>query len=472
MASNDAIKRFEVRLDLKRTLPAAPFEVVQGDTGTVIAVKVYNDGETVGLEDKYVTAVFGSTGGTSFQASDDGSITLSGNTAEISLLPTAVTPGQVSCELQIYACADSAAVGRDDYDLLVTSARFCFRVRKPMLNDEALEAIPQTPLLIALLSEAEDAEADRAAAEAQRAEAEAARQAAEAEREALFASMSALGAGAAIVGSGEPTGSVEALPGRLYFDTANRQVFVCSAVQNGATVWRKLQMADGDGSRIKVERSSTYLFSQLPTGEAITLQELVNRLAGWYQEIDSKQDGLTFDSAPTSGSTNPVRSGGVYDAVHYGDWVTLYDSTIQSDTSIVNISRRDAAHGGSEFAFDELKLVMIGGMTGGVAVRLYLNSYTSSYMVFNQFAISDPDAPEKTVTELSLEKPVAGVAAARRCMGGDAEDTGRSVSYAAHRAALVLDGITNYTAIRLTGDSVSTKFAAGTRFVLQGRNTR
>nr|DAO43309.1 MAG TPA: hypothetical protein [Caudoviricetes sp.] len=32
-------------------------------------------------------------------------------------------------------------------------------------------------------------------------------------------------------------------------------------------------------------------------------------------EVNQKQDKLTFDSTPTSGSTNPVTSGGVYDAL-------------------------------------------------------------------------------------------------------------------------------------------------------------
>ena len=32
-------------------------------------------------------------------------------------------------------------------------------------------------------------------------------------------------------------------------------------------------------------------------------------------EVNQKQDKLTFDSTPTSGSTNPVTSGGIYDAL-------------------------------------------------------------------------------------------------------------------------------------------------------------
>lgn len=51
----------------------------------------------------------------------------------------------------------------------------------------------------------------------------------------------------------------------------------------------------------------------------VTITEL-NRLSGVTSgvqaQINSKQDALTFDSSPQSGSSNPVTSGGVYSAVH------------------------------------------------------------------------------------------------------------------------------------------------------------
>lgn len=36
---------------------------------------------------------------------------------------------------------------------------------------------------------------------------------------------------------------------------------------------------------------------------------------GVYDALETKQNALTFDSAPTQGSSNPVTSGGVYDAI-------------------------------------------------------------------------------------------------------------------------------------------------------------
>ena len=44
--------------------------------------------------------------------------------------------------------------------------------------------------------------------------------------------------------------------------------------------------------------------------------ELTETVTAALEEVDqNKQDKLTFDTTPTSGSTNPVTSGGVYAAL-------------------------------------------------------------------------------------------------------------------------------------------------------------
>lgn len=42
--------------------------------------------------------------------------------------------------------------------------------------------------------------------------------------------------------------------------------------------------------------------------------------------IAAKQDKLTFDNKPTFGSTNPVTSGGVYDAINNGITISVEPS--------------------------------------------------------------------------------------------------------------------------------------------------
>lgn len=49
---------------------------------------------------------------------------------------------------------------------------------------------------------------------------------------------------------------------------------------------------DGDANDVTVQRNATYSFADIPV-TAIRLQELVDRLAGWYSEINSKQHTLT-----------------------------------------------------------------------------------------------------------------------------------------------------------------------------------
>jgi len=54
------------------------------------------------------------------------------------------------------------------------------------------------------------------------------------------------------------------------------------------------------------------------------ISELTTAVSQDLEELDnSKQDKLTFDTTPTSGSTNPVTSGGVAKAI--GDINTILD---------------------------------------------------------------------------------------------------------------------------------------------------
>lgn len=50
--------------------------------------------------------------------------------------------------------------------------------------------------------------------------------------------------------------------------------------------------------------------------------------------LAKKQDTLTFDTAPTSGSTNPVTSGGVYDAIEHLPCILVEDNSTQTLTPL------------------------------------------------------------------------------------------------------------------------------------------
>lgn len=491
MAGYAVLKEFEVGVDIKSTLPIEPFEVVEGDTGNVINVSVTMDGSPVTIEDMLVTAVFQSPRGTRIQDSADGSITISGNTASIALLPGAVSPGLVSCELQLRSSTLEEPAAREDYDVLVTTARFSFGCRSAMLNESALEALPETPLLDALLSSASEAEAARAAAEAARVTAEAARvtaesarAAAEAERalaeqgraeaeearELAFAAMmeAASGTGAGKTGYGAPTGSTEGTEGELYFDLTNKNVYVCTA-ESPSYAWKMLLMTDGSANSLTISRSSSYMFENLPYGTNFTLQELAARLATWYSAIQSKQDALTFDEAPEAASSAPVTSGGVYSALHAGDWKNISTGTLSQGASSINITGYTSGYGTGGFSFDELRLILVGSMEGSSSARVFVNGSTAGYIRFATFAHSDPENPQGCMCILHLKKPKEGFALAERLYGGDPDDLGYVTTYAIHGAALHISGLTAYTAVKVTAEGQGS-FAAGTKVILQGRN--
>lgn len=188
------IKTFSLTLDMMRAMRSHPFEVVAGDTGNVLEVRLENDGVPVPLSGRYVCMVFRSGIGTALQDTDSG-ITLGEETGtfSIALLPGSYGPGDVSADVQVYSGAAR--------ETLITSTRFTFRCRNALLSEETMRAQAAYPPLIAATEEAAGAAdaaqaaaaactaqaADMAAAETARALAEDAREAAEQAREAADA---------------------------------------------------------------------------------------------------------------------------------------------------------------------------------------------------------------------------------------------------------------------------------------------
>lgn len=152
------LKTFSLTLDMVRAMRSHPFEVVAGDTGNVLEVRLENDGVPVPLEGRYVCMVFRSGIGTALQ-DDDSGITLGEEegTFSIALLPGSYGPGDVSADVQVYSGSDRKT--------LITSTRFTFRCRNALLNPETMRAQAAYPPLVAATREAEEAaEAARQAA--------------------------------------------------------------------------------------------------------------------------------------------------------------------------------------------------------------------------------------------------------------------------------------------------------------------
>ena len=62
--------------------------------------------------------------------------------------------------------------------------------------------------------------------------------------------------------------------------------------------------------------------------------------------IVAKQNKLTFDSKPTSVSTNPVTSGGIYDAINNG--ITLSVEPSAGSSTWIEVPTEDMYIGGTE----------------------------------------------------------------------------------------------------------------------------
>lgn len=61
--------------------------------------------------------------------------------------------------------------------------------------------------------------------------------------------------------------------------------------------------------------------------------DVASALADMEDEIDTKQNALTFDSTPTAGSTNPVTSGGIKTALDTKQNALTFDSTPTSGST-------------------------------------------------------------------------------------------------------------------------------------------
>ena len=126
MAGEPILKRFSFDLDLKRTEPIKPFEVVDGDTGNVLVIGLYDNGTALDLAGKRVAAVFATSRGVASQDVDDGSVAVSGGTVTIALDPGSFAPGMVECEIEIGSATQDAV---QHADRLVTAPKFNFSCR-------------------------------------------------------------------------------------------------------------------------------------------------------------------------------------------------------------------------------------------------------------------------------------------------------------------------------------------------------
>lgn len=76
-------------------------------------------------------------------------------------------------------------------------------------------------------------------------------------------------------------------------------------------------------------KQNTLTFDNAPTSGSVNPV----KSGGIYTALEGKQDTLTFDDAPTSSSANPVKSGGIYTALAGKQDTLTFDSTPTSDSN-------------------------------------------------------------------------------------------------------------------------------------------
>ena len=150
-------KDYFITLDMMRTLPFRPFEVVEGDTGNILHVTLLNNGDAMDLSGCDIQIAFASSSGFAMQDETSGIVkTAETGTFDVTLLPTAYGAGNVSADVQVYSGQSSAT--------LVTSTRFDFRCRKSLISGDIIRANTAYPPLIEAARVANEAAAAALAA--------------------------------------------------------------------------------------------------------------------------------------------------------------------------------------------------------------------------------------------------------------------------------------------------------------------
>jgi hypothetical protein len=141
------IKEFDITIDIKSNTDQEPFEVVQGDSQS----NLLNISMTDGLEPYDLT---GTTAEIVFYKSDSTTVQ---QTQESGVVVLNAPEGKIQCTLKTntIACPGKviAEIRISSDEILLTSARFEFYVRKSLINDKTIESTDEFPVLTQLMQD-------------------------------------------------------------------------------------------------------------------------------------------------------------------------------------------------------------------------------------------------------------------------------------------------------------------------------
>lgn len=472
MAGNALLKSFSVNIDLKRPLAIRPFEVVEGDTGNVITLSVTDDGAAVRLANCLVTAVFSHSAGISVQDSGDGSgVTVSGNNVTIELYPTSFAPGMVECELQIYTSTENSPSGRADYDVLVTTAKFNFSCRRAILNGETIEATPQFPLLTETVANIEAAEAERAAAETERQQNELERAANEALRQSNEINRQDNEADRRIFETARAsaeTARASAETARASAETARASAELDRAANETLRRSNETDRNDNEIDRGIAETQRQARFEQLIASAGLGVGTAAHDP---LSSTEGEAGKLIYSTASKGLFLCRGSSGGTYDWTEVEiraktDWKLVKQLTLTADAHEIEINTDSS---GAGFLYDELRVYLIGFMSGSASASICLNGVTGKKVTFSSFGSLTTAGLANAITSVYVEKPVEGFTIVNKLIGGESASDGNASAKTTQCAAVCYGNITGYASIKFTASSASANFVSGMKVIVLGR---
>ena len=522
--SNSLLKCFDLAIDLKRPVAIRPFEVVEGDTGNRLTVALTDDGEACDLTGLRIMAVFSHSKGISVEDSADGSVTADENVISIELYPSAFAPGMVECELQIYSSSEEEPESIEDYDVLVTTAKFNFSCRRAILNGESIACAPQFPLLAQTIVDIQTAEAIRDEAESIRRQNEEARASAElgriaaesgrvlAENQRLLNESSRVSAESARASAESARAAAEtaresaetvrgqnelsrqaaenlralAETQRDSAETARSTAESARASAETARASAETARASAETARATAETARASAETAREAAETAREASLASAIAALGAGTETGENDPTSTTSGEKGklyySTSTGRLFVCSDVIETvpgdlgratyvwkrvatgGDWKTVTSFTLTENAGVIEI---DEDSNGEAFSYDELRLTVLGLMTGGSTVSIFLNDEQKS-MTFSSFINTTATSLSDSVTVLMIPAQHGGVVAASKFYGGA---SGGAISAKGDSTGvMIMSTPAAYSKLTIEGYNSSYLFASGARFILEGRD--
>lgn len=185
---------------------------------------------------------------------------------------------------------------------------------------------------------------------------------------------------------------------------------------------------------------------------------------------------INVDTTVSPSSGNPVASSGIAAAIAaaFGGtgisedpWIKLYDNTISGQSNVIDVS---TDLNGDPFLFDELRVTVLGHMTGAASVNITVNGESARYIRDNTFMNKDCYDVTEGMTVLHMRKAENGFISSYRESGGVMTSGSYSSAKSPQSGCLRVGNFAGYSRIKLVAATASGYFVSGTRFIVEGRN--